>query len=85
MLERTNNENVPHEIIDALLTLYQKGKFEDILSRSCHLIKHYPDSPLIHEIVGAVFFNKGKKIIAVEHLKKVIKLQPMQEIPLRSY
>ena len=55
----------------------QKGKFEDILSRSCHLIKYYSDSPFIHEIVGTAFFNRGKKTIAVKHFKKLIKLQPM--------
>ena len=67
MLEKTKNENVPNEIKDALIFLYQKGKFEDILSRSCHLIKYYSDSPFIHEIVGTAFFNRGKKTIAVKH------------------
>ena len=78
MLEKTNNENVPGEIIDALLTLYKKGEFEDILVRSSQIIKHYPDTPFIHEIVGAVFFEKGKKAIAAEHFKKVTKLQPTE-------
>ena len=77
MLEKIKNENVPEEIIDALIFLYQKGKFEDILSRSCHLIKYYSDSAFIHEIVGSAFFNRGKKTIAVKHFKKLIKLQPM--------
>ena len=77
MLEKIKNENVPEEIIDALIFLYQKGKFEDILSRSCHLIKYYSDSPFIHEIVGTAFYNIGKKTFAVKHFKKLIKLQPM--------
>ena len=47
--------------MDALLTLYKKGKFEDILVRSSQIIKYYPDTPFIHEIVGAVFFEKGSE------------------------
>ena len=76
MLEKTNHKSAPQEIVNALVTLYQQGKFDDVLSRSSHLVQQYPNTPVLHNIVGAISFEKGEKEVAVEHFRRVIELRP---------
>ena len=42
MLEKINHKSAPKEVVNALVTLYHQGKFDDVLSRSSQLIKEYP-------------------------------------------
>ena len=76
MLEKTNHKSAPPEIVNALVTLYQQGQFEDVLSRSSQLIKEYPHTYVLHNILGAIAFEKGNKEEAIEHFRKVIELRP---------
>ena len=55
MLEKTNNhKKAPPELVNALITLYRKRKFEDILSCSSKLIEQYPNTFELHNILGAI-------------------------------
>ncbi len=76
MLEKINHKSAPEEVINALLTLYHQGKYDDVLSRSSQLIKEYPHTFVLHNIMGAISFEKGHKEVAIEHFHKVIKLRP---------
>ena len=76
MLEKINHKSAPEEVVNALLTLYHQGKYDDVLSRSSQLIKEYPHTLVLHKIMGAISFEKGNKEIAVEHFRKVIELRP---------
>ena len=76
MLEKTKHNSAPKEITDALVTLYHQGKFDDVGSRSSQLIQQYPHSPILHNILGAIAFEKGHKEEAVSHFQKVIEIQP---------
>ena len=61
MLEKTSYKKAPPEIVNALVKLYQNGQFEDVLSRSPQLIKEYPDTLELHNILGTINFIKGNK------------------------
>ena len=76
MLEKINHKSAPKEVVNALVTLYHQGKFDDVLSRSSQLIKEYPETFVLHNIIGAVSFEKGQKEVAIEHFRKVIELRP---------
>ena len=76
MLEKINHKSAPKEVVNALVTLYHQGKYDDVLSRSSQLIKEYPQTFVLHNIIGAISFEKGHKEIAIEHFRKVIKLRP---------
>ena len=76
MLEKTNHKIAPKEVVNALLTLYRQGRFDDILSRSSQLIKEYPQTFILHNIMGEISFEKGHIEVAIEHFHKVIELHP---------
>ena len=76
MLEKINHKSAPKEIENALITLYHQGKYDDVLSRSSQLIKEYPQTFTLHNIIGAISFEKGLKEGAIEHFRKVIELRP---------
>ena len=39
------------------------------------LIKEYPQTFVLHNIMGAISFEKGQKEVAIEHFRKVIELR----------
>ena len=76
MLEKIPKKIAPKALVDALIFLYQKGKFEDVLSRSSLLVQQYPDTPVLHNILGEISFEKGNTDQAIQHFRKVINLKP---------
>ena len=42
MLKRINHKSAPKAVINAFVTLYNQGRFDDVISLSSHLIKEYP-------------------------------------------
>ena len=40
MLEKINHKSAPKEVVNAILELYHKGKFEKILKQENELINH---------------------------------------------
>ena len=66
----------PKEIISALFSLYNQGQFDDILSRSELLIKEYPNTPNIHNILGAISFKRGDTEAALKYFRKEIDINP---------
>ena len=66
----------PKEIISALFSLYNQGQFDDILSRSELLIKEYPNTPNIHNILGAISFKRGDTEAALKYFRREIEINP---------
>ena len=66
----------PKEIISALFSLYNQGKFDDILSRSELLIIEYPNTPNIHNILGAISFKRGDTEAALKYFRREIEINP---------
>ncbi len=76
MIKKINPKSAPKEVVNAILTLYHQGKFDDVLSRSSKLIKEYPHTSTLNNIIGAISFEKGQKKDAIENFNKVIKQCP---------
>ena len=74
MLEETNSETAPKEVVNALVTLYHQKKYEDVLSRSSQLIQKYPNTYSFYNILGAISYEKGDRGEAVKLFRKVIEL-----------
>ena len=84
MLEKINYKSAPKEVVNALVTLYHQGKYDDVLSRSSRLIKEYPHTFVLHNIIGAISFEKGHKEVAIKHFRQVIKLHPHHPHPYNN-
>ena len=73
MLKKTTNNFIPAEIIDALITLNDKGEFKEILLRFPNLLKLYPNNSKLFNIMGVIFSENDCKLKAIEAFKKAIK------------
>ena len=76
MLQNNKFCIAPKEIISAMVSLYNQGKFDEILSRSTLLIKEYPNTPKIHNILGAISFKKGDSEAALKYFRREIEINP---------
>ena len=76
MLNYEHLKSAPEEIISALVTLYNEGKFDDVLSRSSFLMEEYPETPTINNIIGAIALKKGDTETAIIHFRKEIDINP---------
>ena len=57
MLNYKHHKSAPEEIISALVTLYNEGKFDDVLSRCSKLIREYPYTFEFYNVKGAIYFE----------------------------
>ena len=54
MLEKINHKSAPKEVVNALISLYDKGELEQILKKYSNLTKIYSNSSEINVIFGAI-------------------------------
>ena len=73
MLKKIPNNPIPEELINALITLNDKGEFKKILLRFPHLSKLYPNNSKLFNIMGVIFADNNCKLKAIECFKKAIK------------
>ena len=88
MLEKINHKSAPKEVVKALVTLYHQGKFDDVLSRSSQLIKEYPNTFELHNILGAITLKKGNnstKLFFDKNKSKVYEIEVDQGFVIKSY
>ena len=76
MLEKLNNQNAPNEVINAILELYNQGKFEEILKQKNELINLYPYSVSLYNIFGSTNLALNQFKSAIFNFKKAIKINP---------
>ena len=76
MLEKINNKTAPKEVVNALVTLYHQGKFEEILIQENKLINLYTDSVDLHNIFGSTNLALNQFKSAIGNFKKAIKINP---------
>ncbi len=76
MLEKLNNQNATKEVLNTILELYHKGKFEEILKQENELINLYPDSVDLYNIFGSTNLALNQFKSAIGNFKKAIKINP---------
>ena len=84
MLKKTTNNFIPEEIIDALITLHDKGEFKEILLRFTNLTKLYPNNSKLFNILGVILSKNDCKLEAIETFKKAIKFDTKNPHPYNN-
>ena len=67
MLEKINHKSAPKEVINALISLYDKGELEQILTKYSNLTKIYRNSPEIYIIFGAIHYKLDRLEKAINY------------------
>ena len=79
-IEKQNCDNeltrAPEHIINHLITLYNQGKLSAVVSEAQNLVKKYPDTFVIWDLVGVAAAQIGELECAIDAFKKVITLDP---------
>ena len=76
MLEKINHKSAPKEVINALISLYNKGELEQILNNYLNLTKIYKNCPEINSIFGAIYYQLDKLEKSIYYFHKGISLDP---------
>ena len=64
------------EQIDALVTLYNQGQFEEVVSQAGTLSEQFPRSIFLHNILGGANTGLGRIDAAIVNYKRAIEIKP---------
>ena len=67
---------LPQEKINAIIVLYNNGKFQNAISAIKGLNNEYPNVPLLFNILGACYKSLGQFDGALKMFKTAIKIKP---------
>ena len=73
---KSDIQDPPQNQIQAIIDLYSRGQFQEVLSQASHLLLEYPRSVVLHNIAGASYKGLGELEKAVEAYTKAISLKP---------
>ena len=63
--------------LDQLVTCYQQGQVEEASRQVETLRQQYPDTPVLHLIMGRIAFDRRELTLAIESYQKAIDLDPL--------
>ena len=66
-----NYKKAPGDQVDQVISLYQKGAIEEALASAQQLIQQYPDTPTIHNVLGACLSHTGQPKQSLYHFMKL--------------
>ena len=87
MLQTTHQQEspqAPQELINQLITLYQQGQYQQTLEQGNQLLQQYPQTPILYNVLGAVYSILGQPEPSVHHLREALKLQPHYPDPYNN-
>jgi tetratricopeptide (TPR) repeat protein/ubiquinone/menaquinone biosynthesis C-methylase UbiE len=67
---------VPRHELESLIDLHTQGKLDQALVKAKTLLDKYPDSPVLHNIVGVISTGLGNLDIAIKSFEQSLKIQP---------
>jgi protein O-GlcNAc transferase len=70
------NSEPPQEQIDALISLYHQGRFEEVLSKIKHLIRLFPKANALFNTQGASNAALKRYDDAIDSYKQALKIKP---------
>ena len=76
MLKKNSRKSSIEEVIRALVDLYNKGKFEEIIRQQSELTYLYPDSIILLNIFGSTNLALKHYKKAIKNFKKAIAVNP---------
>ncbi len=71
-----NLKEPPKEQVRLLIDLYTKGQYQETLKLASKLLKQFPDSVNVYNIIGAAKQDQGKLEEAIEAYNKALLLKP---------
>ena len=67
---KSDIQDPPRNQIQAIIDLYSRGQFQEVLSQASHLLLEYPKKIVLHNIAGASHKGLGELEKAVEAYTK---------------
>ncbi|MFL2790432.1 MAG: tetratricopeptide repeat protein [Paracoccaceae bacterium] len=74
--QEPNSKKAPGDLVNQVISLYQKGDVQATLSQAQKLIQTYPETPALHNVLGACLSHTGQTKQALFHFKEALKLNP---------
>ena len=72
----TMPQELPQEKLQSLVNLYTQGKYQEILTQTAQLLKQFPTSATLCNVIGAAHKGLGKLEEAIEAYNKALSIQP---------
>ena len=76
MLKKISSSQAPKQVVNAIVTLYNQGKIADIIDRAPKILEAYPNTYILYNILGVIYFQKGLNQEAANYFGKSIDLIP---------
>ena len=73
-ITKNQNEVAPTEIIRQVEKLYKNKNFDEALVIALEIIKKYPKTIIIQNILGIIFFNQNNLNLSLHHFREVLKI-----------
>ena len=70
------NQDPPKELLQSLFSLYNQGNFKKVLTEASQFLKQFPNSIILHNILGATNSSLGRIETALVCYEKAIKIKP---------
>ena len=70
------SQTPPQDVIDQLLTLYNRGHLSDVVEQAQVLTEQYPDAFFVWNVLGAATKGLGRTADAASAFKRVTELNP---------
>jgi tetratricopeptide (TPR) repeat protein len=74
--KNSDTQEPPQEQLQSLINLYTQGQYQEALIQASHLLKQFPNSVNLYNIIGAANKGLGKIEEAIEAYQKAISLKP---------
>ncbi len=74
--EGRENQDPPEDQLQSLIDLYSQGQFRQVLGQARKLLRQFPNSPTLYNVLGAT--NRGLKQFdaAVDSFRQVLRINP---------
>ena len=70
------NQEPSRELLQSLFSLYNQGNFKKVLTEASQFLKQFPNSIILHNILGATNSSLGRIETALVCYEKAIKIKP---------
>ena len=74
--ENSNVQNPPKDQLQVLINLYTQGQYQEALDGASKLLKEFPNSVILYNIIGTTNKSQGKLEEAVKAYKRAINIKP---------
>ena len=74
--EPTLLNKAPPDRVNDVLQLYHNGNLQESLGQALEVIKDYPNTPSVHNILGVIYSGLGQTDKSLHHFKETLKLDP---------